>query len=368
MTRRQALLLALLGGALASGTGLVQRPARAGGEATERIADPARRVRVEAADRREHRESAVFHGLTRAADRTAVAFTIPGRIVAREVDVGDRVNKGQVLARLDRKPLRIAKSAAEAELRRLDEQLAQQTRDETRAQGLFDDGAATAAQLEKAKSGAETLRAGKAAAQAQLAERGRQLSEAVLRAPFDANVTAAFVDAGQVISPGSPVLQLSGQDHNEVELAVPGRIADRLQPGIEVDVRYSDDAWEPVQGKVERVSLASQGAGALFAVVISLDEDDPAPVGLPVVVELPVAVHERVSVPVAALVDPSGQATHVWVAQDGVVDKRPVRLAGMVGGRVLLESGVEPKESVVVSGLAHLLPGDRVEIDAEEAN
>ena len=368
MTRRQALLLALAGGVLVSAAGLVQRPAQADAEASQADADIARRVRVEAADRREHQETAVFHGLTRAADRTAVAFTIPGRVVAREVDVGDRVEKGQVLARLDRKPLRIAKNAAEAELRRLDEQLAQQRRDEARAQGLFDDGAATAAQLEKAKSGAETLRAGKAAAQAQLAERGRQLSEAVLRAPFDANVTAAFVDAGQVVSPGSPVFQLSGQDRNEVELAVPGRIADRLRAGTEVEVRYSDDAWDPVQGTVERVSLASQGAGALFAVVISLDEADPAPVGLPVVVELPVAVHERVSVPVAALVDPSGQDTHVWVARDGVVDKRPVQLAGMVGGRVLLEGGVEPKESVVVSGLAHLLPGDRVEVDAGEEN
>lgn len=176
-------------------------------------------------------------------------------------------------------------------------------------------------------------------------------------------MTATLVEVGQVVSPGSPVVQLSGQERHEVELAVPGRIADRLRVGFEVDVRYSDGAWEPARGTVERVSLASQGAGALFAVVITLDASDPAPVGLPVVVELPVAVHERVSVPVAALVDPSGQETHVWVANDGVVDKRPVELAGMVGGRVLLASGVEPAESVVVSGLAHLLPGDRVEIE-----
>ncbi len=361
MNRHHGLLLGLLVGAISGTVGFTQRPA----DAEPPAEDLARAVRVETAMQREHRETAVFHGLTRSSDRTAVSFTIPGRVVARPVEVGDRVEKGQVLARLDRKPLKNAKAAAKAELRRIDAQLSQQQRDEERAQGLFDEGAATVAQLERAQSGAETLLAAKAAAQAQLSERARQLTEAVVRAPFAAEVTATFIEAGQVIAPGSPVVQLSGRSRHEVELAVPGRIADRLAVGHELEVRYVDSEWAPVTGTIERVSLASQGAGALFTVVVTLDATDDAPVGLPVVLELPVAVHERVSVPVAALVDPSGQEPHVWVADAGIVDKRPVELAGMVDGRVLLAAGVKPEEQVVVSGLAHLLPGDAVEVRKE---
>lgn len=360
MNRHLGLLMGLTLGALGSTIGLAERPAVAGS-----TVDAARTVRVETAVEREHREIAVFHGLTRSSDRTAVSFTIPGRVVARPVEVGDAVKKGQVLARLDAKPLKNAKAAAKAELRRINVQLAQQQRTEARAQGLFDEGAVTVAQLEQAQSGAETLLAAKAAAEAQLAERGRQLTEAVVRAPFDAEVTSTFIEPGQVIAPGSPVVQLSGRTLHEVELAVPGRIADRLSIGYEVEVRYVDPEWEAVKGTVERVSLASQGAGALFTVVITLEDTDEAPIGLPVVLELPVAVHDRVSVPVAALVDPAGQQPHVWVADAGTVDKRPVELVGMVDGRVLLAAGVRPQEQVVVSGLAHLLPGDAVEIQED---
>ncbi|MEM6296608.1 MAG: efflux RND transporter periplasmic adaptor subunit [Myxococcota bacterium] len=362
MSRRVVFTLALAAGATALAAA-ARRPADAAPSAPSE-ATP-RSVAVEVAQRRAHTETAVFHGLTRAAERTAVSFTMPGRVVARPVDVGGRVKKGQLIARLDAKPLRNAKAAARAELQRIEAQLAQQQRDEARARGLLDEGAATVAQLEKAQSGGDTLRAAKSAAKAQLAEQGRRLSESVLRAPFDAEVVATFVESGQVVAAGAPVVQLSGRAEHEVELAVPGRIADQLERGSTIDVRFVDPARDPVVGTIARVSGASGGTGALFKVVVTLDADASVPVGLPVVLELPVAVHDRVSVPVAALVDPSGSKPHVWVASEGRVDKRPVTLAGMVQGRVLLADGVEPSERIVVSGLTHLMPGDRVEVQGE---
>lgn len=363
---RHGLALSLIAGAAIATAGWTLHGddgrARAGnGEpATTSELGPAR-VSIEVAATEPHLVNALFHGMTRAADRTVMSFTLGGRVVARPVRVGQRVGKGDLLARLDAKPLRNAKQAAQARLAEVRAQGEQLERDRRRAESLLAAGAATKAQVERASSGAEAIEAAESAAEVALTESKRQLAETTLRAPFDAQVIAVFAEADEVVGAGAPVVQLSGQAQHEIELAVPGRVAQGLAVGTEVPVIYADDETA-MGGTVRQVSRASAGAGRLFSVLIAVDVTPQTPAGLSVRVELPVARHERVSVPLSALVDPSGARPRVFVESDGRASRRDVRIAGLVEDRVLVEHGLAPGDRVITTGLTHVLDGDAVEV------
>src|SRR5690606_23033432 len=105
-------------------------PARAAPRAT------APRVRVIAAQPAPSTQAHTFTARVRAASGPALAFTLGGRISAREVEVGDEVKRGQRLAWLDDAPLRNAQRAAAAQLSQLSAQRDQLARDVARADAL----------------------------------------------------------------------------------------------------------------------------------------------------------------------------------------------------------------------------------------
>ena len=177
-------------------------------------------VEVETAQLQEHSRSALFHGLTQPSDHTVLAFTVGGRMQARPVEVGTRVKRGDLIARLDAKPLRNARDAAKAQLAEVQARAAQLRREQERARGLLEAGAATEQQVEQANTGADAVDASKYAADVNVRETKRRLSETVLRAPFDGEVTAILAEADQVVAAGTPVVRLTGRDRVEVELQV----------------------------------------------------------------------------------------------------------------------------------------------------
>jgi RND family efflux transporter MFP subunit len=330
-------------------------------ESAPAVQDAARTVEVEVAQMRSHSRQALFHGLTKPSDHTVLAFTVPGRMQARPVEVGSRVKRGDLIARLDAKPLRNARDAAKAQLAEVEARAAQLRREQERARGLLEAGAATEQQVEQANTGANAVDASKFAADVNVRETKRQLGETVLRAPFDGEVTAILAEADQVVGAGTPVVQLTGRDRVEVELQVPLWVASALDVDAEVEVESPGFDLQ-LRGTVVRVGSHTAGVGHLFPVVVDVSTaaGTEVPSGLPVEVRFSVGRAEKVAVPLHALLDPSGARPYVFVVEDDVVRRAFVTPAGFSGGDVLLAEGLEPGASVVVQGFSHLLEGDPV--------
>jgi len=362
MKRRALAAVLALGSAGAAATFANQAEGDGGDRVEVDRSGPAR-VRVAEARQSRHEHVAVLHGVTRPEERTAVSFTITGRIVARPVDVGTQVSKGELIAQLDVEPLRNASAAAKARLAEVKARRKQTERDRNRAEELVEAGAASTQQLEQAQSSTDALAASRDEATVALRESRRMIREAQLRAPFDGIVTAVLAEEDQVVAAGAPVVQLTGMDRYEVALRVPANLVEQLERGQGVSVSFPGSERPPTIGTVERISTNGSGSTGLFSVIVVLGSGDGLVGGLPTRVELPVLGASRVSVPLAAVLDPSGSAPYVFIESEGRVRRQSVELDGLAGERVLIRAGVPADARVVVSGAAHLLDDDRVEVE-----
>jgi multidrug efflux system membrane fusion protein len=307
----------------------------------------------------------VLYGITSAPDRGRLAFTVAGRLAARPVEAGDRVAEGDLLARLDPRPFQNGLAAARATLAELQAREAQLARDQARVARLRDSGATSDQQAEQVDAELLALRAALDAARAQVAESQRLVGESVIRAPYPATVTASFVEPGEHAGPGQPVVELSGRAGVEVEAEAPESVAARLAPGDRVRVELPTRRLE-IDGVVRAVSESGRGPGALFPVRVELLDDGEAVPGLTARLVLPDQGAKALLVPLRAVVDPTGRRPTVFrLGEDGRVQRTLIEADGLSGGQVIVRSGLEAGDRVVVEGQARLLDGDAVRIDEE---
>lgn len=314
------------------------------------LVEPARVVR-----------SARLSGVTRARHRARLAFETGGRLVERTVEAGARFRAGQVLARLDARPLDNTVATAEAAVAEIAARLDQQSRERDRTHRLFDAGAASREEVEQIDAGVVGLRALADAAAARLREARRASAEGVLVAPFDGTVVAVGLQAGEFASPGATVLEVAGDGAVEVEVEVPETFVDALRPGEAVRVRLPF-AGREVTGTVATRGAAAGGVGRLFPVVVAIDRTAGVLAGMTAEIEVVAGGAQALSVPLSAVVNPGGARPAVFRVVDGRAERVAVELGGIVGDRVAVSGGLAAGDRVVVAGAAMLADGDLVEV------
>ena len=301
-------------------------------------------------------------GIVRSNNRSTLTFVVSGRLEERPVDIGDVVEKGQSLARLDHagyaNQVGVAR-AARAQARAQHDQL---VRDVERSKKLLAAKAIGTEELERVRSGLDGAAASLALSGAQLAEAQRQLKESRLRAPFDGVVSEVFAEPGEFIGPGAPVLALSGTRELEVEVEVPESFVAPLEKNAEVEVSFPLAGIPNVTGVVQSVSEAARAQGRLFPVVVRLPERDDLRAGLTAKTLLSVSRSSALSVPVEAVLDPSGTAPFVYVIRDGVLSRVEIEPLDIEGERVLIDAPLSEGDAVAVAGHVHLSEGDAVRV------
>ena len=338
--------------------------AQTGGPSEERASVPP--LEVMTVEPTETRSAQVYHGVVQPRRRALLSFTDGGRLDARPAEIGDRVEPGQVLARLDGRGYRNALSAARANDRELALRSEQLARDRERSERLRREGVTTDSTLEQVSSGYDRVMAMRAAARANLAESQRRRGEAVLRAPFAGVVTDVLVEPGELVQPGQPILRLAGDGGHEVVLQVHAELARGLRPGTElalsaVGLEAEDPlARRPLRGTLRSVVTESAGLEGLFPVVVDVAPDEALRAGLGVEAQLFGEPHAALRVPLAAILDPSGRRPFVWKVVDGRAERAWLRLGRLSDGWVEVLEGLEEGDRVVVRGHTRLLPGDAV--------
>jgi RND family efflux transporter MFP subunit len=149
-----------------------------------------------------------------------VSTEVTARIVDIPVQVGQVVERGEVLARLDPKDyqLAVARAAAALEASRARADLAQAQL--KRARALVQQGFISQEALNQRESDAKAINAEMAANRAELATARRNLEKCVVRAPFKAVVRQRLGQVGESAVPGTPLVQILDMEHNEVSAAV----------------------------------------------------------------------------------------------------------------------------------------------------
>jgi RND family efflux transporter MFP subunit len=289
-----------------------------------------------------------------------------GRVSAILVEAGDHVRRGQLLARIDTAVLepQVANLEASLELARAESELA--AAEYRRAQAVGAAGALSAEETEKRRSSSLTGAAKVKVAAAQLAEARAKLARAQIRAPADGTLLTRTVEVGQTVAPGATLFRLA--EGNEVELR--GEVAEQdlplLKVGQEVNVRLTGTS-KIYPGHVRLLGAVIDPQSRLGGVRVSLPADPNLRPGAFARAEVTVSNAERVVLPqTAVLTDDNGSYVLV-VDSDDKVERRPVKVSGMVASGVTIADGIDRKDRVVATAGAFLQVGETVRPVAQAA-
>lgn len=314
---------------------------------------------VGAADGDTRRQAVMLTGAVHARVEAAMGFRVGGRIVAREVDAGAAVRRGDVLFRLDPADLDLAARAATARVAAAAAEARRAAADEGRLGRLVASGAVSVSAYDAALSAGRAAAAQLTAALADRQEALLRRDYAVLRADADGVVTEVLAEPGQVVAEGAPVLRLARAGAREAEIVVP----ETLRPRLPAEAQARLMSGETVRATLRQVSGAADPTARTFlARYVLAGAGDGAALGATVSLVLPDARAVAARVPLTALHD-GGGGTGVWViGADGAVHFRAVSVAALEDERAVLAGGVGPGERIVTLGAQLLREGEAVRV------
>jgi RND family efflux transporter MFP subunit len=283
-----------------------------------------------------------------------------GRVSAIYVEAGDHVKRGQVLARLNVSVLepQVANLQAALEQARAEAELADA--EYRRAEAVGAAGALSAEETQRRKSAGVTAAAKVKVAAAQLAEAEARLARAAVRAPADGIILTRNVEVGQTATPGGEALfRLS--EGGEVELR--GQVAEQdlplLKVGQVVNVHLTGTP-QIYQGHVRLLGAVIDPQTRLGMARVALDPDGNLRPGAFARAEVTVSNADRAVLPqTAVLIDDKGSYVLIVNAQHKI-ERRAVRVSGMVENGVTIAEGIKGKEQVVATAGAFLQEGEVV--------
>jgi RND family efflux transporter MFP subunit len=309
--------------------------------------------------------TAEFSGDVRPRYESRLGFRVGGKISARKVDVGTRVQRGTLLMQLDPQDLRLGQAQAQASLRAAQTNADLAHAELKRYQDLRSQNFVSQAVLDQKIAAAHSSQSSVEAARAQLREQANQTGYASLESDANGVVTAIDAEVGQVVAPGAPVVRVARTDEKEVVIGVPEDQVDELRHGGEVRVRLWADPNRSIAGRIREVSPVADPATRTYTVKVSIPAGDEVRLGMTAVVQLvrkaSGAADGQVRVPLSALVQNKG-ASNVWVIENGAVRLQPVQVGGVAGNDVQLAGGVRAGQTIVTAGVNLLKNGQKVKI------
>src|SRR5271166_1361491 len=323
-----------------------------------------RPVRAVTVVKRDIGETVAFTGRVEAENETRLAFRIGGRMIERSVNVGDRVEPDQIVAKLDPQDELNALRAAQAGVAAAQAQFTEAKSEFERQKFLLARDVASRAQFERAEQALETARARLDTAQALLGTAEDQVSRTELRVDAAGIVTTAAVEPGEVVQAGQMIVRIARQDGRDAVFDVPGQVLRSAPSDPLITVSLTDDPTAKATGRVREVSPQADPVTRTFEVKVGLT-DAPAAMrlGSTVVGRMQLDATPAIDLPATALTEFDHRPA-VWVVDPKslTVSPRNVEVLRHNPATVAIATGLEPGEVVVTAGTQALHPGQKTRL------
>ncbi len=327
--------------------------------------EPVRAVKVITVGTSAYSSDHEYAGEVRARVESRLGFRVGGKIIRRQAELGQQVKAGQVLAQLDPQDYRLATDAARAQLAAALTNRDLAGADFKRFKALKDQNFISDAELERREAAFKAAQAQLEQARSQLSVQGNQAGYADLLADVSGVVTAIDAEPGQVVAVGAPVLRIAADGVRDAVFSVPEDKVAGIKVGAPVRIRVWTQSAE-LTGRVREVAASSDTVTRTYPVKVSIDTQEPPPLGATVYV-LPESAGTAglpvIKLPTTALRQ-DGKATAVWVLDRAsmTVQSQLIRIATADGNEVVVASGLQPGALVVSAGVHVLSPGQKVSI------
>jgi multidrug efflux system membrane fusion protein len=306
---------------------------------------------------------AEFSGDVRPRIESRLGFRVGGKIVARKVEVGSLVKRGQVLMQLDPQDLQLAQLQSAAVLK-----AAQSNRDLARAeQQRYEDLRArnfvSQAVLDAKQTAFQAAQASFDQATAAARNQVNQTGYATLIANADGVVTGVDAEVGQVVAAGTPVLRVAETREKEVVIGIPEDQVELLRQVKDIRIHLWADPATVIEGTLRELSPVADPVSRTFTARIALPaESAQVRLGMTAYVTFVSKIPPgMIRVPLSALVRDK-LTTSVWVVEQGAVSLVPVQITGPAGNDMLLSGGASAGQVIVTAGVNLLKSGQKVTI------
>lgn len=305
-----------------------------------------------------------FTGVIASRVQSDLAFRVGGKVVARLVQAGEFVRRGQPLMRIDQTDLSLSSEAAIGALEAARARAVQTAADERRFRGLVAEGAVSASAYDQAKAAAQAAQAQLSSAQAQARLTLNNAKYGVLVADTDGVVVETLAEPGQVVAPGQIVLRLARSGPREALVQLP----ETVRPLIGSTAQARTYSGANGQAQLRQLSDAADPSSRTFeARYVLSGAPAQAPLGSTVTVTLsePGQKGSR-QIPLGAIHD-AGKGPGVWIIvgkSPAKVAWRPIRLSAVGEESATVSDGLKPGERFVALGAHMLHQGQTVRIAA----
>ena len=323
-----------------------------------------RPVRTVTVSKREAGSTVTLTGRIEAQDEAALGFRIAGRLMERPVNVGDRVQPGQIIARLEPQNEMNALRSAQANLAAVQAKLTQTRNHFERQETLLAQGWTTRALFDEAQKARDTAQAQVDSAEAQLKAAHDLVSFTELKADAPGVVTATGAEAGEVVQAGQMIVKLARQGGRDAVFDVPAQVLRSAPSDPVIAVHLADDPTIMARGRVREVAPQADPVTRTFEVRIGLiDPPGGMRLGATVTGRLTMDAAPVIEIPASALTRVDRQPA-VWVVDPvgKTVSLRNVDVLRFDPTKVAVSQGLDIGEIVVTAGVQALHPGQKVRL------
>jgi RND family efflux transporter MFP subunit len=335
-------------------------------------------VSVAEVTKRDFDRSVRFTGTLRPKNQAGLRALIEGTIDKFPVEIGDRVDKGQLLfqVRLVDYELRVEQARSAIEVAKATERtyqvgLEDAKREMLRMENLYKEGSATeqmkdraTTEHERAAALLEQTKATVLQARAGLNTARQALEDCTVNAPYAGFITGKYRETGEYVRRGEVVVEIMDMRTLEAEVELPERYFQSVSTGSTVSIEVAC-MQSGVEGRVIAVNPKIDPKTRTFLIKVGVDNrEERLKAGLfcAGVLMLP-SVEGAVAVPSSAVLNDEGRS-YVWVAKESQVERRLIQPGVEAEGFVQAIEGLEPGERVVVDGVGGLMDGSPVEVTA----
>ncbi|MDJ0612882.1 MAG: efflux RND transporter periplasmic adaptor subunit [Rhizobiaceae bacterium] len=307
---------------------------------------------------------------------SSLSFEIGGRLQEINLDVGQRVKEGDVIAEIDTRSLELQVETAEAALQESKSLAKNAAEDAKRKEELRKKGIVSDSVADKARTDAETSAARVVQAERNLETANENLGKAKLVAPFDGIINSVEVQSFANVGVGAAIATIYAIDAFESSFSVSFDIVNRLTVGKKVRVRLADNPEIALDGHISELGARADTVSS-FPVVVKLDEIDPsikAGMAVEISIEFTVPSGEGFTLPLSVLPfdgkleppknpsDPGRTQVFVFNPDNSTVSRRDVVVAGVRENAIIIIDGLKLGERVASAGVSFLREGQKVKL------
>lgn len=322
----------------------------------------------------------IFPGILRAFKRADLSFRVDGTVILREIYVGYKAQKDEILVQLDRREYEIALQKSKGKVQSVEAQLNFAERDYERMKKISerDPGAISLSLVDRKNETVNQLKAELIVAESDFDKATDDISYTSLKAPFDGIVAAIYVENHEQVRAKQMVLRFLDLTDREMEINVPEKYINLLLEGkdrFNFEIRLDAFPEKVFNALIKEIGTEASSTTQTYPITLTL-QNVPVELSLLAGMSGKAFLNQSIEhaantfeIPKSAIFSEDGHTTYVWVVDPNTqtVHKKPVKTNDAAKrDSIIVQEGLASGERIVIAGTSFLREGQKVKFDVVE--